>query len=173
MNISRRHWLLATACWTEILRAQSRDFTALDAITAAEIDAIARRIIPDDETPGAGAAGVIFFIDRSLAGYDQDKRELYTRGLANTQAKRTELYPASKSIATLSATQQDELLKSIQDTEFFQQVRLHTALGFFGHPMHGGNRDMVGWKLIGVEHAMQYESPFGYYDAEALRTSSK
>jgi gluconate 2-dehydrogenase gamma chain len=55
-------------------------------------------------------------------------------------------------------------LKAIEQTEFFKQVRFHTILGFFGHPMHGGNRDGVGWKMLGLEHSMQYEPPFGYYD---------
>jgi hypothetical protein len=32
---------------------------------------------------------------------------------------------------------------------------------------------MLGWKLIGVDHQMQYQPPFGYYDAEALREGSK
>jgi gluconate 2-dehydrogenase gamma chain len=173
MNITRREWMLASACWAEILRAQTPHFAFLDAVTAAEIDAIARQIIPDDDTPGAGQTGVIWFIDGSLAGYDSDKRELYARGLADTQAKRTQLFPGSTSVASLTSNQQIELLKAIQQTEFFAQVRLHTTIGFFGHPMHGGNRDMLGWKHIGVEHAMQYQPPFGYYDAEASRTESK
>ena len=44
---------------------------------------------------------VIWFIDRSLAGYDQDKQELYKSGLAQTQAKRAEMFPGSTSIASL------------------------------------------------------------------------
>ena len=165
--------MLASACWAEILRAQTRKFAYFGQATAAEIDAIARQIIPDDDTPGAGQAGVIWFIDGSLAGYDSDKRDLYTRGLADTQAERTQLFPGSTSIASLTSNQQIELLKAIQRTEFFAQVRLHTALGFFGHPMHGGNREMLGWKHIGIEHVMQFQPPFGYYDAEASGAESK
>ena len=30
---------------------------------------------------------------------------------------------------------------------------------------YGGNRDRVGWKLIGFEDRMAYQPPFGYYDA--------
>ena len=176
MQITRRDWMLAAACWTEVLRAQqpnSPQLSWFDAASAAEIKAIASEIIPDNETPGAGRAGVIFFIDRALAGYDADKQELYKRGLAATQAKRAEMFPQSSSIAGLASQQRIALLKAIEKTEFFQQVRFHTILGFFGHPMHGGNRDMVGWKLIGVEHQMHYEPPFGYYDAEAARGDAK
>jgi hypothetical protein len=37
-------------------------------------------------------------------------------------------------------------------------------MGFFGNPSYGGNRDLVGWKLIGFEDRFQFEPPFGYYD---------
>jgi gluconate 2-dehydrogenase gamma chain len=175
MSISRREWMLAAACWGEVLRAQQHDSSAqapaklvyFDAQTAAEIEAIAAQIIPDNDTPGARAAGVIWFIDRALAGYDRDKQQLYRQGLAAAQAQRAGLFPGSKSIAALSAEQQIALLKAMEKTDFFQQVRTHTALGFLGHPMHGGNRGMVGWKLIGLDHQMSYEPPFGYYDAQA------
>ena len=165
--------MLAAACWAEILQAQPKKFTYFDEATAAEVEAIAAQIIPDNDTPGAKQAGVIFFIDRSLAGYDSDKRELYKTGLAAAQAKRAKLFPGSRSIASLKPDQQIALFKAIEDTEFFQQVRTHTAMGFLGHPMHGGNRDMVGWKFIGLDHQMHYEPPFGYYDAELLRGGSK
>lgn len=173
MQLNRRDWMLAAVCWAELLRAQPKQFAWFDPATASEIEAIAGEILPDDETPGAKQAGVIWFIDGALAGYDQDRRELYKRGLAEIQAKRGQMFPASSSIAGLAAEQRIALLKAIEKTEFFQQVRQHTALGFFGHPKYGGNRDMAGWKLIGVEHAMHYEPPFGYYDAEALREGRK
>src|SRR5438067_3049132 len=169
MVMTRRDWMLAAACWAEVLSAQTsagQPFAWFDPATAAEIEAIAASIIPDDETPGARHAGVIRFIDRALAGYDADKRYVYTRGLADIQSRRSMMFPASTSIASLPQEQQIALLKTIEDTEFFRLVRFHTVLGFFGHPVHGGNRGMVGWKLIGIEHSMRYTPPFGYYDAE-------
>jgi gluconate 2-dehydrogenase gamma chain len=36
---------------------------------------------------------------------------------------------------------------------FFATVRGHTIAGFFADPIHGGNRGMVGWKLIGFPGA--------------------
>jgi len=168
--------MLAAACWSEVLRAQSKaapKFSYFDAATASEIEAIAAQILPDDDTPGAKRAGVIWFIDGALSGYDRDKQDLYRKGLAAAQAKRIEMYPGSASIAGLSATQQIALLKAIEKSEFFQQVRTHTVLGFLGHPKYGGNRDMSGWKFIGVEHKMAYQPPFGYYDAEAAREGQK
>jgi gluconate 2-dehydrogenase gamma chain len=180
VNITRRDWMLAAACWAEILRPREaaaatseNQLTWFDPATAAEIKAISGQIIPDDGTPGAEAAGVIWFVDRALAGFDQDKRELYKRGLADAQSKRAELFPGSTSSAGLTSAQQIELLKAIEKTEFFQQVRVHSILGFFGHPKYGGNRNMVGWKLLGIEHSMQYKPPFGYYDAEAASGGSQ
>jgi len=168
MNISRREWMLAAACWAEVLQAQnsqSEQLVWFNPADAAEIKAIAAQIIPDDNTPGAGTAGVIWFIDRSLAGFDRDKQDLYKSGLLDTQAKRAALFPGSTSISSLNNAQQIALLKAIEKTDFFQQVRLHTILGFFGQP--------VGRKFLGVEHQMHFEPPFGYYDAEAARGGVK
>ena len=174
MSISRREWMLAAACWPEVLRAQnSGKFAFFDRAAAAEIEAISAQILPDEDTPGARQTGVIWFIDGALAGYDRDKQGLYLKGLAAAQAKREELFPSSKDIASLSSTQQIALLKSIEKTEFFEQVRTHTVLGFLGHPKYGGNREMAGWKTIGFEHKMQYQPPFGYYDAEAANRGRK
>ena len=173
MSITRREWMLAAACWSEVLRAQTKQFAFFDPATASEIEAIACQIIPDDDTPGARQAGVIWFMDGALAGYDQDRRELYKLGLAEMQARRAQMFPGSTSFASLASDQQIALLKAIEKTEFFQQVRRHTVLGFFGHPQYGGNRGMAGWKLIGIEHQMQYQPPFGYYDAEASESGSK
>lgn len=168
--------MLAAVCWGDVLRAQmppqgspapAVKFVSFDAATGAEIKAIAGQIIPETEAPGADSAGVIWFIDRALAGYDKDKRDVYARGLVETQARRAELFPGSPSIERLTPGQRIELLKSIEKTEFFQQVRFHTVLGFFGHPRYGGNIDLVGWNLLGVKHAMHFEPPFGYYDAES------
>ncbi len=36
---------------------------------------------------------------------------------------------------------------------FFHILRGHTIVGFFADPIHGGNRDMMGWKLIGFPGA--------------------
>jgi gluconate 2-dehydrogenase gamma chain len=127
-----------------------------------EISAIASQIIPSDDSPGAREAGVIYFIDRALATFDADKRGLYTKGLEDAERKRAELFPGSKNIAELHAEQQIRLLEAIETTEFFEQVRTHCIMGFFGNPSYGGNRDLAGWKLIGFED--HFEPPFGYYD---------
>jgi gluconate 2-dehydrogenase gamma chain len=151
---------------------RSADPAALSTLSseeAKEIEAIAGQIIPSDGSPGAREAGVIYFIDRALGTFDEDKRAIYRRGLEETQSKRVELFPDSKSIAALRPEEQVRLLQAIEKTEFFELVRTHSILGFFGHASYGGNRDLAGWKLIGFEDRFQFEPPFGYYDDPAHR----
>ncbi len=176
-RVSRRQWLAASPLAAAILAAQEHAheaarsnpppaFSVLSAEEAKQIEAIAAQIIPTDETPGAREAGVIYFIDRALATFDEDKRALYVDGLKDLEGRRVKLFPSSRSIAALQPTQQIQLLQTIETTDFFDLVRTHTILGFFGNPSYGGNRDRIGWKLIGFEDRFQFEPPFGYYDAE-------
>jgi gluconate 2-dehydrogenase gamma chain len=168
-GITRRDWLLAAGCWAEVLRAQgpSQKLSYFDRAMADEVEAIAETILPADSTPGAREAGVIWFIDGALAGYDADRRETYHKGLAELQRRRAALFPGSATISGLTEEQRTTLLKSIEETEFFRLVRLHTIVGFFGHPKYGGNRNDAGRKLIGIEASMHFHPPFGYYDREA------
>jgi gluconate 2-dehydrogenase gamma chain len=184
-QVSRRRWLAASPLgvgsaflalhWPDILSAQehaheamrsagSAAFSILSAEEAREIEALTSQIIPTDSSPGAREAGVIYFIDRALTTFDADKRPLYTAGLKQTQAARRDLFPASQSIAGLRPDELIRLLQTIEKTEFFEMVRTHTILGFFGNPSYGGNRNLIGWKLIGFEDRFQFEPPFGFYD---------
>jgi|SRR5579863_661328 len=183
-QISRRQWLALSSlgsAWPAVLAAQNHahevmrsaaptTLTVLSEVEAQEISAIASQIIPSDGSPGAREAGVIYFIDRALATFDADKRLLYTKGLEETARNRAELFPGSKSIAELHADEQIRLLQAIEKTDFFEQLRTHCVMGFFGNPTYGGNRNLAGWKLIGFEDRFQFEPPFGYYDRpDALR----
>jgi len=171
MDISRRDWFLASiVAWEEIASAQKIGPSALhhfDAKTAAEIEALVEQILPSDETPGAREAGVVYFIDRALTTFDHDRQEDYRQGLREVQARRQTLFPESQSIAKLTEPQCIELLQAVERSDFFQLLRFHTMAGFLGNPSYGGNRDHVGWKLIGFDHKMFYQPPFGYYDKEA------
>jgi gluconate 2-dehydrogenase gamma chain len=160
--------------------AQSGDgkLQYLDLQAAAEIEALAAQIIPSDDGPGAKEAGVIYFIDRALATFDQDRRKIYRTGLA---AYRSSLAAHDTGLATHGnglaasgaglAAEQSGLaasgassIASIEHTEFFETLRRHVVMGFLASPTWGGNRDKVGWKLIGFEDAGAFQPPFGYYD---------
>jgi gluconate 2-dehydrogenase gamma chain len=153
MSISRREWVLASLCWSELLRAQEPRFTVFSPAQAAEIKALTNAILPETDTPGAEQAGTVEFIDAALAGYDRDRRELYRHGLADVSAR------AGGRFSALNKTQQTALLKAIEKTDFFQTLRTHTVLAYFGNPQFG-------WKLIGRDPAMHFEPPFGFYDAK-------
>jgi gluconate 2-dehydrogenase gamma chain len=139
-------------------------FQTLDSATAAEIDAIVSQIVPSTDGPGAHEAGVVYFIDRALATFDADLRESYRAGMAGVQQKRKQMFPDSSGIAALTNQQRIQLIQAIESTDFFELLRTHTLYGFLGSPSYGGNRDGVGWKLIGFEDRMAYQPPFGYYD---------
>ncbi len=141
-------------------------FQTLDPATAAEIDAITSQIVPSTDGPGAHEAGVVYFIDRALSTFDTDLRESYTGGMAQVQQKRKQMFPGSASIAALKSEQQIQLIHAIETTDFFELLRTHTMYGLLGNPSYGGNRDRVGWKLIGFEDRMAFQHPFGYYDTE-------
>jgi gluconate 2-dehydrogenase gamma chain len=51
-------------------------------------------------------------------------------------------------------------LANVSGKAFFEQLLQNTIEGFFCDPIHGGNRDMVGWKLIGFPGARYDYRPY-------------
>lgn len=143
-------------------------FTALSAGEAETVVALSSRIIPSvDKRPGAQDAGVVFFIDRALATFNAAQKKTYVDGLQDLNRRSTEMFKAA--FSKLAAAQQDDVIRAIEKTPFFQTVRFDTIVGMFALPTWGGNRDYTGWHLIGLEHQMAFQPPFGAYDAEANR----
>lgn len=181
MQSTRRLWLsqcVGIAALADVAAAQQHaheaakssnppPFQTLDAATAAEIDALTSQIIPSTDGPGAHEAGIVYFIDRALSTFDSDRRESYRTGMASVQQKRKEMFPSSSTIAGLKSPDQIQLIHAIEKTDFFELLRTHTLYGFLGNPSYGGNRDRVGWKLIGFEDRMAFQPPFGFYDGES------
>lgn len=70
---------------------------------------------------------------------------------------------AGKSFAELGADQQDQIIGQMEKgplkldganaTAFFEQLLKNTQEGFLADPIYGGNRDMVGWKMLGFPGA--------------------
>lgn len=134
---------------------------ALETLTMAEADtleAMVDRILPADESgPGARQAGALYYIDRSLAADNLADRELYLIGLAmlDEHARRRH----GDGFHRLTAEVQDQLLTALQAEElsgfrpsgaaFFGMVRNHTIDGTFCDPLYGGNRDFIGWDMLG------------------------
>jgi len=45
-----------------------------------------------------------------------------------------------------------ELWKEVTQAEFFKLLVEHTMQGFYGSPRHGGNRDYVSYKMLGIDY---------------------
>jgi hypothetical protein len=163
MPIGRREWMLASLCWSELIASRlahgAASFTVLSPAEAVEIRALSSTILPETETPGAEQAGAVHFIDAALAGFDRDQLAVYRQGLADVASRSRRMFPPATRFSSLSESQRIALLKSIEKTEFFEKLRAHTILAYFGNPQFG-------WKLLGRDPAMHFEPPFGFYDAE-------
>jgi len=163
--------------------AKPQTFQFFSAEEAAEIDAICARIIPSDETPGAHEAGVVYFIDRALTTFAAEDQKTYREGLPAIQARVRELFPSVAKFSSGSPEQQDQILRYFEDhgangarnprrrvagSSFFDTLRAHTVIGFLIDPDSGtgGNRDGVGWKVIGRDREHMFQPPFGYYDKD-------
>lgn len=135
-------------------------FTSEEALVVA---AATSRIFPSDESgPGAIEAGVTLYIDRQLAGpygrdryrftqapFEQGTPEQGYQGAFNPRQIYRESLKGLLDLPGLTAAQQDSRLRPIENTAFFRLLRQHTLEGMFCDPMHGGNRDLIGWQLIG------------------------
>jgi gluconate 2-dehydrogenase gamma chain len=144
-----------------------RTTTALSSAEADTIEAATGRILPAiDGRAGAREAGAVLFIDQALVTFNAGQRQLYQRGIADLDRRATQTSRATPRFAALEPARQDELLRAIEQTPFFQALRFDTIVGTFALPAWGGNRDYAGWHLIGLDHQPRFQAPFGYYDAE-------
>ncbi len=142
-------------------------FTVLGVEPARDFAAMAARVIPTTETPGATEAGVIHFFDQAFA---TDMAEAMPWALAELSNFNATL---GTNFAGLSPGAQDDALRAIESGPFFELVRLMTLFGFFAMSRYGGNRDSVGWSLVGFDgHHGAWTYPFGFYDAAAQESSS-
>jgi len=131
------------------------------------ISALASRILPAvDGRPGAREAGALYFIDRALSTFNAPQRSLYVDGISDLNRRAQAKVSGATSFAALTASQQDEIIREIEKAPFFQAVRVDTVVGTFALPSWGGNRDYMGWHLLGLDHQMSFRAPFGYYDGD-------
>lgn len=90
--------------------------------------------------------------------------EMYQKGLASVDQYANQQYGSD--YVDLSEEEQDQILADMQDGSatgfdsptaktFFDLLRTHTIQGMFADPAYGGNRDMVGWRLVGYPGAQR------------------
>jgi gluconate 2-dehydrogenase alpha chain len=141
------------------MERQTSTLLVLTPYEARTVAAVFERLFPTDEgSPGAIDIGVLTYLDLALAGAYQDKAEAYRLGLAalDLAARRR----SGKPFADCSAEKQDTLITELEkgilpnfrvppQHDFFEMLRAHLQEGLFADPAHGGNRDKLGWKLLG------------------------
>lgn len=161
----------------------ARSYLFFNSEEAAFVEAAAGRMVPDEPgSPGALQADVPWYIDRQLAGAWGNGLQLYAQGpfkkgtpsqgyqlpFTPAQIYRLGIQAISKSLAPqrfsqLSAPAQDDLLSRMDRGElvtepvpaslFVATLWQNVQEGFFCDPAYGGNRGMVGWKLVGFPGA--------------------
>jgi hypothetical protein len=117
------------------------------------LEAFIDRLVPKDELgPGAVECGAAEYIDRSLADYLAQEKNVFVQGLAavDQYARSSQGGP----FADLSAEKRDAVLTAIDTGQapnlrgFFNRVRRLMLEGMFGDPSYGGNKNFAGWDLI-------------------------
>jgi gluconate 2-dehydrogenase gamma chain len=144
-----------------------RNFRILTRGEVKTLESIADRIFPKTDTPGAVEIGVLNYIDIALAGDYAPLVPLYRQGLrAVDRFARATL---GKRFSDLNEDQKDAVLVEFEAgavrgfkkaAEFFETVRYHVLEGVFCEPQYGGNKGMIGWRLVAFPGQQ-----FGYDDA--------
>lgn len=129
------------------------------------IMAVCEQIIPRDEFPGATEAGVIHYIDRQLSGIFHYDQQAYREGIRSLQAYC--MANTSVPFESLSADDQIRVLEAmesgkINETEwkegkpaaFFNLVLAHSMQGFYGSPIHGGNKDYISFEMLRIDYPL-------------------
>src|SRR5215212_3903255 len=93
-------------------RSTSMDLIFFNELEARTVEAVAARIVPGDATdPGAREAGVVTYIDRSLAGFLRDLQTFYRRALQELDDHARDHYGAP--FSELSEKDQDRVLAGL------------------------------------------------------------
>ena len=141
---------------------------ALDRAEFAVVEAIAGRILPTTDTPGAIEAGAASYIDQALADPYRPLLPRYRKGLADLERHCQATF--GKSFPALGADEQEKLLEELEagrlagvegGAQFFELVRRHVMEGVFCEPYYGVIRDLVGWKLVNFPgQRYGYDDPY-------------
>jgi gluconate 2-dehydrogenase gamma chain len=145
---------------------------------AATIAAFTERVMPSaPDKPGAREADVLNYIDLALAGAYSELQDFYRRGLASLDSYCRSTY--KESFVHLAPDKQDEVITALEADkatgfmfptarEFFSILRTHTMEGMFADPLYGGNRDFVGWRLVGFPGAQAIFTPSDLQSKQAF-----
>jgi gluconate 2-dehydrogenase gamma chain len=142
---------LAGAALASCTACRRSSYGVLNEPEAATLAAICDQIIPGDDFPSASQAGVLSFIDLQLMAHYHRHQKTYREGLK--QASEWSRSRFGVDLARASAQQQLQIVSALErdNKPFFDLVRAHTMQGYYGTPRHGGNRDAVSWRMLGLD----------------------
>ena len=140
------------------------------------VEALTAQIIPTDKYPGAREAAVVNYIDIALASIYSAQQEDYVQGIKGVDQAAKSMFKkdrfidlaSEEQIALLKAMEEDKVpgdaWKELPASSFLYDCLLtHTYEGFYGDPRYGGNKNHVGWTLVGFPGPSQprgYAPPF-------------
>jgi hypothetical protein len=122
-------------------------------------EALAGILIPADRVDYVVEGDVVHYIDNALSTRSFRKRKkLYFWGLnsLNKEAKRLH----QSSFAELNASRQRDVVEIVlthnypkgkTGQDFVRLALLLVLEGLFGDPVYGGNKNLVGWQMIGFD----------------------
>jgi gluconate 2-dehydrogenase gamma chain len=127
------------------------------------LDAIVEQIIPTDDFPGGKWANVSNYIDKQLDTYYINHHVEYRDGLAafektviQLKSKKFEELPFPEQTAILEKMEggdfPGEYWKAHSPAGFFDMIRQHSMQGFYGSPVHGGNREYISYHMLGLDY---------------------
>jgi hypothetical protein len=135
------------------------------ALTGDELSALGavfERLFPADALgPGALEIGVLEYTQQALSGAYQPLVPVYRSGLAAVDQVARGRH--GRGFVDLTPEQQNGIIDQLEKDEvpgavgFFGVLWQHLREGLFSDPIHGGNKGMAGWRLIGFPGAQ-----FGY-----------
>jgi gluconate 2-dehydrogenase gamma chain len=115
------------------------------------LSALCDQLIPADDFPSASQAGVVTYIDRQLARHYLIHQDVYRDGCEHTDEISLQKFNCSFPETTSAQQHQVTLALVKEDRTFFDLLRQHTMEGYYGSPRHGGNREAVSWRMLGLD----------------------
>lgn len=127
------------------------------------VRAICEQIIPADEHGGgATEAGVIHYIDRQLVAVFDYDQVVYQQGIAALQSaclelhgRRFEALDPEEQLSICTRLEGNALSGGewgeIEQSRFFRLLISHAMQGFYGAPRHGGNRNYMSYRMMGLD----------------------
>ncbi len=139
------------------LQAKTSDHLTFTDEEFAALSAACDRVLPKDEDPGALEANVPVYIDRILQTPELRKmKDDFIPGLAALDRRAMRQF--NKPFAECAAAQQDTLITAFKNSDpksgearWYEMLIVLSLEGFLGDPSYGGNKDQVGWALVGFE----------------------